>query len=137
MVSFSQSPLLHDGAALLAPLHALAGRRRELEAGLAGRFVHGATDYEITRFRFIGPNAGHEPIRLGLFAGVHGDEPAGCAALVEFAAALALAQDAAQRGARAVAGRPVPQAQRQPRRLPWRRPKRSSSRRSARRLPPW
>jgi hypothetical protein len=89
MVSFSASPTIHDAATLLAPLRALAGRRRELEVGSAGRFVHGITDYEITRFRFVGPVAGHEPIRLGLFAGVHGDEPAGCHALVRFLTALA------------------------------------------------
>ena len=89
MVSFSQLPTIHDADALLAPLHALSGRRREFEAGSAGGFVHGAADYGITRFRFVGPDAGHEPIRLGLFAGVHGDEPAGCHALVRWVAALA------------------------------------------------
>lgn len=89
MVSFSQLPSVHDASALLAPLHALAARRRELETAPVGRFVHGVTDYTITRFRFVGPDAGHEPIRLGLFAGVHGDEPAGCHALVRFLTALA------------------------------------------------
>jgi hypothetical protein len=59
------------------------------EAGTAGGFVHGTADYEIARFRFVGPAAGHEPIRLGIFAGVHGDEPAGCHALVRFLTALA------------------------------------------------
>ena len=89
MVSFAQHPTVHDAGALLAPLRTLAGRRRELEAGTAGGFVHGTTDYEIARFRFVGPAAGHEPIRLGIFAGVHGDEPAGCHALVRFLTALA------------------------------------------------
>ncbi|MEO6003328.1 MAG: M14 family zinc carboxypeptidase [Opitutus sp.] len=39
---------------------------------------------------FRGPEAGHDKIQIGLFAGLHGDEPAGCAALVEFAATLAM-----------------------------------------------
>lgn len=40
--------------------------------------------WSIPRFRFAGPGSGQEPIRLGFFAGIHGDEPAGCAALVQF-----------------------------------------------------
>ncbi|MDB6164879.1 MAG: peptidase, partial [Lacunisphaera sp.] len=53
-----------------------------------GRFEHEGREYEIPSFRFAGASTGSEPVRLGLFAGLHGDEPAGCAALVEFAAAL-------------------------------------------------
>jgi len=37
----------------------------------------------------VGPYAGHDPIRLALFAGLHGDEPAGCLALIWLAKALA------------------------------------------------
>lgn len=55
---------------------------------MVGGFACGDRWHEIHRLRFRGPEAGHDPIRLGLFAGVHGDEPAGCTALVEFAAAL-------------------------------------------------
>lgn len=44
---------------------------------------------EVPRFRMMGTDAGHEPIKLGLFAGIHGDEPAGCDALVRLAAGLA------------------------------------------------
>ena len=89
MVSFPKLPAIPDANSLLAPLHALAARRQELQAATIGSFADGAADYGITRFRFIGPDAGHEPIRLGLFAGVHGDEPAGCHALVRFLTALA------------------------------------------------
>lgn len=49
----------------------------------------------ISCFRFAGPDVGHEPIRLGFFAGVHGDEPAGCEALVRFVSALAADPDRA------------------------------------------
>ncbi len=49
------------------------------------RFEVGGTRHLIPRLRVVGAYAGHDPIRLGLFAGLHGDEPAGCAALIELA----------------------------------------------------
>jgi hypothetical protein len=78
-----------DVASLLAPLRALATARRALRAESAGAFAVDGVRHEIARFRFVGPSAGGELIRLGLFAGIHGDEPAGCLALVEFLRALA------------------------------------------------
>jgi hypothetical protein len=83
-----------DIDALLAPLFSIAGEPRYLRADVAGTFRSDDVVHAIHRFRFLGPDAGHDPIRLGLFAGVHGDEPAGCAALVEFL--LALAKDPAR-----------------------------------------
>ena len=77
---------LHD---LLAPLHQLAGRSGRLAFAEAGEFFSGGDRHALPRFHFTGPAAGHDPVRLGLFAGVHGDEPAGCTALVQFASALA------------------------------------------------
>lgn len=38
----------------------------------------------LPRYLFIGPKGGDEPIRVGLFAGIHGDEPEGVLALVQF-----------------------------------------------------
>jgi hypothetical protein len=40
--------------------------------------------YEIPRYLFLGPKGGDTPLRIGIFAGVHGDEPEGVYALVEF-----------------------------------------------------
>lgn len=40
------------------------------------------------RFDFLGPKAAHDTIRLGLFAGIHGDEPAGPRAAIELLARL-------------------------------------------------
>lgn len=74
---------------LLRPLHRLAQSGQGWEHACLGTFRHGGEDYAVPRFRLVGPSTGSEPVRLGLFAGVHGDEPAGCAALVEFAQALA------------------------------------------------
>lgn len=48
-------------------------------------FEVGGTLHAIPRLRVAGAYAGHDPIRLGLFAGLHGDEPAGCSALIELA----------------------------------------------------
>jgi len=45
-------------------------------------------EYQIPRYLFVGPRGGAEPIRVGLFAGLHGDEPEGTTALSEFALAL-------------------------------------------------
>lgn len=90
MVSFPHTPALCSASALLAPLHALAAAGRGLEATVLGEFsVTDGRSHTLPCFRLMGPDAGHDPIRLGLFAGVHGDEPAGCASLVEFALALA------------------------------------------------
>ncbi len=76
----------HDLRSLLAPFAGPGAGA--LEAAAAGSFAHDGRTYCIPRYRFVGPDAGHERIRLGLFAGVHGDEPAGCLAAAQFAAAL-------------------------------------------------
>jgi hypothetical protein len=74
---------------LLEPLVERAGRSQELKASVAGKFSRDGRVCELTRFHFKGPDAGHDPIRLAIFAGLHGDEPAGCAALACFLIALA------------------------------------------------
>jgi len=89
MVSPAQSTDFSNAQALFEPLHALAAPGRELRGGIVGTFSRDGSPEEIWRFHFAGPGAGHEPIRLGLFAGVHGDEPAGCTALAQFLIALA------------------------------------------------
>ena len=40
--------------------------------------------YALPRYLFVGPRGGDTPIRIGIFAGVHGDEPEGVHALVQF-----------------------------------------------------
>lgn len=83
---------------LLAPLRRLAAAGAgpstwcQAEIGfrlqVAGSFVHDGTTYEVPRIRLVGAPAGHDRIPLALFAGIHGDEPAGCAALIELTLAL-------------------------------------------------
>jgi protein MpaA len=89
MVSSPQSFTARDLPALLAPLVVLAGEGTGWEAGTLGDFTHADRSYTVPCFRFTGPSSGSERVRLGFFGGIHGDEPAGCAALVEFATALA------------------------------------------------
>jgi len=71
-------------AALLAPLDRLAANSpwltRHTGAGLGGAVGTG----EIPRYVFAGPKGGDDPIRVGLFAAIHGDEPEGAYALVRF-----------------------------------------------------
>ena len=50
---------------------------------------YGDSSYSLTRFIFDGPSGGGDPIRLGVFAGIHGDEPSGTLALVRFLRSLA------------------------------------------------
>jgi hypothetical protein len=84
----------HDTRALLERLRAVAlvnpmhDEPADFKLWVAGAFAHEGCTHEIIGARIAGAAAGHDPIRLGLFAGIHGDEPAGCAALVELAASL-------------------------------------------------
>ncbi|HEY9247631.1 MAG TPA: succinylglutamate desuccinylase/aspartoacylase family protein [Rariglobus sp.] len=85
----SATPVSRDQRALLGPLFELAGRCPALAAGIAGTFRSGDRDHDIVRFRFQGPRAEHDPLRIGLFAALHGDEPAGAEALVRWVSELA------------------------------------------------
>ena len=65
--------------ALLQPVLAQAG----LEASFLGPFEVQGETYSIPRFSFRGSN-GADPIRIGIFAAIHGDEPAGALAVIRF-----------------------------------------------------
>src|SRR6476660_868771 len=62
-------------SAFLSPLQSLPG----IESESLGCFSLGAAAYSLPRFLFRGPNS-TDPIRIGLFAAIHGDEPAGALA---------------------------------------------------------
>jgi hypothetical protein len=83
------SPATRDLRTLLGPLLELAEECVDVIGSMAGSFSLNDRRYGIPRFLFAGPEAAHDPIRLGLFAGVHGDEPAGCEALARFLGDLA------------------------------------------------
>ncbi len=71
-------------ADLLAPLERIAATSPNLVANHEARFEIGGENYDLPRYLFVGPRGGDTPIRVGIFAGVHGDEPEGVHAIVQF-----------------------------------------------------
>ena len=69
---------------LLKPLLDLAENSDYLIAGSVGEFLVGEDLFQIPRFTFIGPTGGGDTIRIGIFAAIHGDEPEGTEAVIEF-----------------------------------------------------
>ncbi len=75
--------------ALFGPLLEQAEQCPEIIGTMAGTFSYQDIKYGIPRFVFVGPATEQPPIRLALFAGLHGDEPAGCDALLRLLLELA------------------------------------------------
>ncbi len=71
-------------ADLLAPLEKIAATSPNLVANHDAKFEVNGESYELPRYLFVGPRGGDTPIRVGIFAGIHGDEPEGVHALVQF-----------------------------------------------------
>ena len=67
-----------------APLEKIVAESPNLVVCHDARFKSGGEAYELTRYSFVGPEGGDTPIHIGIFAGVHGDEPEGSHALVHF-----------------------------------------------------
>ncbi len=67
---------------LYAPFLGLAERCRAVSDTVAGAFDADEERHEIRRFSLLGPSASVPPRRIGFFALVHGDEPAGAQALL-------------------------------------------------------
>ncbi len=81
------SPPLRDSTALerlLAPLDQIVADSPSLVPNRGARFDVAGQEYELPRYIFIGPGGGDAPIRVGIFAGIHGDEPEGPRAVVQF-----------------------------------------------------
>jgi hypothetical protein len=79
----------HKLRRLYWPFLALAESCRSVIGTVAGAFQLEALRYTIPRFTFLGPVAGGAQKRIGLFALVHGDEPAGSGALLKLLQTLA------------------------------------------------
>lgn len=73
-----------DVAELLAPLEKIAATSANLVANHDAQFEVEGESYELPRYLFVGPRGGDTPIRVGIFAGIHGDEAEGIHALVQF-----------------------------------------------------
>src|SRR6266481_3883412 len=58
-------------------------RLPRVQGDLLGPFEFSGEKYSVPRYTFEGPNSS-DPIRIGLFAAIHGDEPAGALAAVRF-----------------------------------------------------
>jgi len=69
---------------LLTPLDQIAAGSLHLIANHGASFEHGGETYTLPRYLFVGPKGGDEPLRIGIFAGMHGDEPEGIHALIRF-----------------------------------------------------
>jgi len=67
-------------ADLLTPLEKISARSPNLVANHDARFEVGGETYELPRYLFVGRKGGDTPIRVGIFAGIHGDEPEGTCA---------------------------------------------------------
>jgi protein MpaA len=67
-----------------APLEKIAAESPNLVAYHDARFRLVREIYELRRYLYIGPEGGDTPIHLGIFGGVHGDEPEGAHAIVQF-----------------------------------------------------
>ena len=69
---------------LIAPLEKIAANSVNLVSNHDARFEVDDESYFLPRYLFVGPRGGDAPIRIGIFAAVHGDEPEGSHALVQF-----------------------------------------------------
>jgi len=80
----ASSPFRRSIAETLAPLDRIAASSPSFVANPGAVFSSGGETWELPRYVFLGPKGGDEPLRIGLFAGIHGDEPEGVHALVRF-----------------------------------------------------
>jgi hypothetical protein len=71
-------------ADLFAPLEQIAMHSPNLVANHDARFEIQGEAYELPRYLFVGPKGGDTPLRVGIFAGIHGDEPEGAYAVIQF-----------------------------------------------------
>ena len=75
--------IVKDGKRSLELLLEPAVRAPHVQAECLGSFVVGGAEYHLPRLTFRDPHIS-DPIRLGIFAAIHGDEPAGALAVVQF-----------------------------------------------------
>ena len=69
---------------LLAPVERIAAGSPNIIINRDARFEVDGESYVLPRYLFIGPKSGGTPIRVGIFAAIHGDELEGAFAAVRF-----------------------------------------------------
>jgi len=94
MAGDAASKIANQRRAIQPFLEPLSGRA-SIQVAMLGSFEIGGRNYHLPRFTFCGPNS-TEPIRIGLFAAIHGDEPAGTLACIRFLQELARFPDIAE-----------------------------------------
>lgn len=72
----------------LEPIEELVERSTRLLRKPLAEYRVGGEAYHLPRYVYVGPKSGGDTLRLGLFATIHGDEPAGGLALARFLEAL-------------------------------------------------
>ena len=80
----STAPVRRSIGDLLAPIERLAAESPNLIFRRQARFDVEGENYFIPRIDFIGAKSGDVPTRLGIFGGIHGDEPESVHAAVRF-----------------------------------------------------
>jgi len=75
-------------ARLVAPLNEMAVNSPNLLVNRGARFESEGKVWELPHYLFIGPRGGDAPLRLGIFGAIHGDEPEGARAIVQFVKVL-------------------------------------------------
>jgi murein peptide amidase A len=73
---------------LLAPLDALVEKSPGFISKSLGQFESAGQTYSLPRYVYLGQKGGGEPIRIGIIATLHGDEPEGALALTRFVSRL-------------------------------------------------
>ncbi len=80
----ASGPSLRSLEAVTGSLSEIAASSSNLIVCPPGRFELGGQTHDLPRYLFLGPAGGVEPVRIGIFAGLHGDEPASVFALLRF-----------------------------------------------------
>jgi hypothetical protein len=82
--NFSKTAVRRSIPDLLTRLDRLAKDSPNLLVSHEAQFDAHGESYVIPRYLFIGPKSGDAPIRIGIFAAIHGDEPEGAHAVIRF-----------------------------------------------------
>jgi hypothetical protein len=83
-VAPESAPLVGSTEDLIEPLLSRSGTSPSLLYKPLAAFDVAGARYQIPRFIFLGPRGGAEPIRIGIFGAIHGDETATATAAVKF-----------------------------------------------------
>ena len=96
VIARKAAPARRSLAEMLAPIERIAKTSPSLIPNRGASFEVGGERCELPRYLYLGPNGGDDTIRIGLFGGIHGDEPEGVYALGRFLSLLEREPDLAK-----------------------------------------